>query len=264
MPYEHLPHAPITEAILDVRVRSRPNLSAAEFRELTPQLKPELPVVGEMRHVTASFQFGPGAIPGSSGTTPASRSLAPWPTAANLRQGHGLDGLLFKSQDGKDVAQFRVDGFSLNRLAPYQDWDHWFPRFKRLWAAYVQVARPVAAVRIAARCINQFPVQPGTRLEDYLTAPPATPAGLPQNLRAFQFRTLVTDDAMPGLSLGMVQALHLGPDGRTLQLVLDIDAFSVGEFSLDNVLNGFEPLHELRNRAFFRSLTPATIARFRG
>lgn len=220
--FEHLPRAPITEAVLAVQVRARANLAASVFKELAAELQPEFPVVENQSSV---------------------------------------DGYRFWSADRLDLAQFRVDGFALNRLKPYMGWDRWFPTFRRLWALYSRVAAPLSALRVSARCINQVPVMPNESLEHYLTAPPHVPDGLPNTLVGFLTRVDVTDAGDPSRSVSMVQGLQVGAAGP--QILLDVDAYSAGDFPVDAVIGAFDALHELRNRAFFNSFTREARAQFR-
>jgi uncharacterized protein (TIGR04255 family) len=250
MSFENLPRAPITEAILDVRVRARSDVDVHEFRALSERIGNHFPKIGERRQFTTSFRLGPGGGGSEATDAPENRDL-------------GVDGFFFSSADGLDVAQFRVDGFSLNRLRPYTGWAQWFPVFDRLWNLYREAAKPLSVVRLGARCINQFPVSREGVLEDYLTTPPRVPDGLPNKFTDFLTRVSTQTDGDPPLSLNLVQASQLAPDGRSVQILLDVDAFVNGEFDADATARMFEPLHELRNRAFFNSLTPQTIANFR-
>lgn len=242
--HRYLPRSPISEAILDVQVEARDGFRGVELAILKEQLREEFPTVAERRRFQATF--GPSA----AGPMPAK--------TADL----GLDGYLFTSADGKDVTQMRVDGFTLNRLAPYQGWSEWFPRFVRLWELYAKTAKPLRAVRLAARCINVVPIRPDTQLDEYLVKPPDAPDGLPSLLKSLVWRAELSAGGEPERQLALVQILQPAPNGQGFQLILDIDAFIIGDVPIAEVARSFDPLHILRNEAFFRSLTPKTIAGF--
>ena len=106
----HLQNAPITEAIIDFRVKARPDLRAEDFAGVKDQLSNRLPKLEEMRGLQATFQVLKG-----KGQPPLVQDL-------------GLQGYFFKSQDEKVIAQFRIDGFTLNRLRPYTSWEDIFPQ----------------------------------------------------------------------------------------------------------------------------------------
>ena len=48
----------------------------------------------------------------------------------------GVDGYLNWSSDEKQVTQFRLDGFSFNRLRPYTGWETCYPEVMRRWAFF--------------------------------------------------------------------------------------------------------------------------------
>src|SRR5439155_19957410 len=102
----------------------------------------------------------------------------------------GFQGSRFDATDGKTVAQFRSDGFTLNRLKPYEDWRTLWNEAKRLWLVYVEHVKPVGVTRLALRYINelQLPLEPGEDFALYLAAPPNIPAELPQHLSDFAVR----------------------------------------------------------------------------
>lgn len=241
--FDHLPRAPITEAILDVQVRARSDFEASAFKALQAELNEEFPRLTERRHFVARFEIAGGVH------SREDKEL-------------GLDGYVFWSADGLDAVQFRVDGFALNRLKPYPGWNSWFPRFVRLWDLYCKIAKPSAVARVGSRCINQVPIEGSKSLDDYLAAPPAIAKGLPDNLKAFLSRIELSDGGQPEMLLNLVQGLQIGPDGQSPQVLLDIDAFCVGDFALTEVVPLLERLHVSRNSAFFRSLTPTAIQRF--
>src|SRR5579859_7697680 len=105
----HLREAPITEAIIDFRVKSRAGLDPAVFSGVRPSLADRFPRLNEQRGGKITFEFAPGAA-----TPPVTEDL-------------GLQGLFFRSADEKMIAQFRTDGFTLNRLRPYTSWNELFP-----------------------------------------------------------------------------------------------------------------------------------------
>lgn len=61
-----------------------------------------------------------------------------------------LIGYRFISSDSKQVAQFRVDGFTFNRLAPYTAWNEIVPQVFELWGHYTRTAQPQMIVRVCS------------------------------------------------------------------------------------------------------------------
>ncbi|MGQ0813450.1 MAG: hypothetical protein ACT4O1_03195, partial [Gemmatimonadota bacterium] len=54
----HLARAPITEAIFDIRVKARKELSPDSFRDLVATYAPEFPIVEERRGFQVVFEMG--------------------------------------------------------------------------------------------------------------------------------------------------------------------------------------------------------------
>ena len=96
---KHLPRAPITEAVIDFRARLDANFEVNKFKAL------EAAVGYDRPEEMTSFQFGFHQLPGQ---TPQTHQV-------NL----GTVGWRFTSSDKKKVVQFRKDGFTFSRLAPY-------------------------------------------------------------------------------------------------------------------------------------------------
>lgn len=243
--YPHLSKAPITEAVFDIRVRARAELKASEFEQLHTKL-PQYPGKNAQRAFEASFEVGPGGL---------SKQGAKVSDAIGYR---------FESADKKQLVQFRLDGFTFNKLAPYSSWDELLPVVLDLWQLYAATARPHEVVRVALRYINHIELP--ASLEDFdevMTAPPPVPKPFPQLVSQFLTRVSVHDHQL-GHSAHVAQALPpaAGPPGN---LILDIDAFHERELSLDanNIKRVLASLHDFKNRLFFASLTPATVERYR-
>src|SRR5439155_20169394 len=147
----HLQNAPITEAIIDFRVKTRSDLRAEDLATVKDRLSNRLPKVEEMRGLQATIQVLKG-----QGQPPVVQDL-------------GLQGYFFKSQDEKVISQFRIDGFTFNRLRPYTSWEDIFPQAMELWRLYLEVAKPLAVMRLAVRYINHILLPPGAeKFENYL------------------------------------------------------------------------------------------------
>jgi len=241
----HLKNAPITEAIIDFRVQARPDFHAENFAALKASIGTRFPNVVERRGFEATF----GMVKGK-GQPPAVKEL-------------GLQGYFFKSEDGKTIAQFRVDGFTFNRLQPYTTWAELFPQAIDLWQLYSETAKPVIATRLALRYINRLPLPSGRiEFETYLRTAPVVPPELPQNVSAFLTRITIHDAAQ--VSAHISQALEWDPQTQRPSVILDIDAFKEGEFAPSDqaITDTFETLHSLKNNIFFNSVTDECLRQF--
>ena len=139
----HLQHAPITEALVDLR--SAPTVDFTQAGVLD-RLKKAL-----------SDRYSKHSQRGAFEALVEVRHGQPQVPKATDR---GLHGHFFESSDGCDIAQFRVDGFTYNRLAPYTDGGAVIKEALRLWNLHVEVARPNVVIDIDAFQIGEFDVSP--------------------------------------------------------------------------------------------------------
>lgn len=235
----YLSRAPIAEALVDFHAQLPESVSIADFRQIAEAEKGRYPNGGVIREISATLKL----------TTEA----------------HDQDvkrddiGVRIETADRKTVAQFRINGFTLNRLAPYTKWSEIYPEAIRLWKLYVVVAKPSIVPRLATRYVNRLRLPgPVVELGDYLTSPPVVPTGLPQALQSFLTR-LVIHDSEIGHSAIITQGYE--PDlehPESVSVLLDIDAFRMAEVRSDDfaAIDGiFDRLHDFKNNIFFGSIT---------
>jgi uncharacterized protein (TIGR04255 family) len=161
-----LTNAPITEAIIDFRIEPEKEFPLDKLSELKNKIGGIYPKHEPRNLIESRFEIEPSQRQISQST-----------------KEKGLYGFFFKSEDEKTITQFRVNGFTFNRLKPYTSWDMIFSEAKRLWNFYVDIICPELVTRIAVRYINHMnlpltaPVEGFSR---YLTAPPPVPGDLPK------------------------------------------------------------------------------------
>jgi len=236
----HLKNAPIREALIDFRVRAEAEPSVLE--ECTKAFAAEYPKRLELHRGQFGFSFNEGNV------TPLPANRALW--------GYRVD-----SADGRQVAQFRVDGFTFSRLPKYETFDRMREEARQLWERYSACLRPEAITRVAVRYINVMELPAGGfPLTEFLTAPPALPAALPQALTSF-LKRVVFQDPETTASVILTQAFEgAAGDGR-YPVTLDIDAFKDREFEVNDVgvWDYLEELRNLKNYVFFESITERTV-----
>lgn len=242
----HLENAPITEAIVDFRVRAKPDLDVNVFKSLQGELRERYSEMKEIKAFEAEIQFdSQGAVRPSV-------------------KHHGIIGFRFSTNDGLDVAQFRLDGFTCNRLKPYTSWEQIFPTVRELWGRYVSVARPSIVTRLALRYINRIELPAEfDGYDEFMTAPPPIPDALPDRVIKFFTRVTIRDEEHK-LDAHITQALETHQTSNKRNLLLDIDAFrDFSENGLavdsDEIRITFDLLHSFKNRIFFKSCTDQTI-----
>lgn len=244
----HLKNAPITEAIVDIRVKARPDLNVVILDEPAEMLAAGFPEKAEQRVFTTTVHFG--AKSGSQSTE------------------HDLRGYMFRSEDTLNVVQFRVDGFTFSRLRPYTSWNSVWSQALDFWRKYQKIALPVAITRMALRYINHItlPSKP-FELEEVLRCPPPVPKELGATIA--RFTTRVTIQATNArLAAHVSQAIEPKPDHDGTTLILDIDAFRQAELLLEEddveaqIEETFGELREFKNEIFFASLSETVIRGF--
>jgi uncharacterized protein (TIGR04255 family) len=241
----HLPNAPIVEALIDFRVQVSPDFNVSLFTGVRSELASTYPEDAPVRSVQATLGLEDGQV------------VQPGAVVSDL-------GLMFKSADGCEVVQFRINGFTFNRLRPYTSWEDVFPRALHLWHRYVEIVQPVQVTRLAVRYINRIILPlPIRDFGDYMVAPPQIPDGLPQTLRAFLTRVVI-HDAEADYSAIVTHALEPSIEPDSVILLLDIDAHKEGIFEAMNsdVERTFQALRHFKNQIFFKSLTPQTLRMF--
>ena len=238
----HLRNAPITEALIDFRVKARAGFRPQEFRGLRARLSDRFPNVNERRGLQATFPM----------------------TLGQVGQDPYLQGYFFKTSDEKTIAQFRTDGFTFNRLRPYTSWEDLFPQAMELWRLYSSISKPDVITRLAVRYINRIVLPLGeVTFEAYLRAAPVVPPELPQYLSSFLTRVTI-HDPKTDIAAHVAQALEASAQGRQSAVILDIDAYKPSEFSTDDpaIEQILGQLRAFKNLIFFHSLTDDALREF--
>lgn len=235
----HLRNAPITEALIDIQVTPREGLTFTQLKSAIDGSDFGYYVKSPISEGTFSFTLASDGQPS---------------TAAESEQ----IGLRLHSADEKYVAQFRLTGFTLSRLRPYETWENLLEEAKRLWTVYVKCLAPTHVVRIATRFINnlQLPLEPGASFQTYINKLIDVPEEVPQGVEAFFQRFRLVD---PGTGARVILTLALDGMGadRPAPIILDVDAFIAAKKDPKNgeLWTVLERLRELKNRSFFGTIT---------
>lgn len=243
----HLDKAPITEAIVDFRVKAKPDLDVGVFKSLQSELSEQYPEMREISVIEAQFQYGSQGV----------KQSVKRPESIGYR---------FTTSNGLNIAQYRLDGFTFNRLKPYTSWEEISSTVREHWSRYVRVAIPNAVTRLALRYINRIELPSEfDGYDEFMTAPPPIPGELQARVTKFLTRVIIRDEKHK-LDAHITQALEAHQVGDKRNLLLDIDTFrDFSEKSLEidseEIHETFDLLHLFKNRIFFESLTEQTISR---
>jgi len=241
--FEHLPNAPIVEAVIHWRARAEKQLEPDELlRHLKAKL-PDYPNVQGQQEVDVGAEFGPDG--------------------ATLRQRQTWHGFRFESDDKKQVAQYTRNGFVFSRLAPYEDWNSFATEAKRLWNIYHTLAEPSEIQRLGVRFIDLIPVDP-SEVVSLLTLPPRSPAAFKLPINAFLHQTKFDIPGHP-YELNVVQTLQppAPPKVKSHGLILDLDVGTTRPIQFNDVDIRLQHMQWIKNKAFFSLLTELACKRFR-
>lgn len=241
--FPHLSKAPIVEALIDFRVRPKKGIGPKELAAMHGRIKDRYPTSKAIRELQTRFEVKEGEAPQQS--------------VEQKERGYR-----FESTDGRYVLQVRVDGFTLSRLKPYEDWEALIDETQSIWRRYVELLDPESVIRVATRFINrvEIPVPMG-KFEEFFTAPPVVPKGLPEFVSEY-FSRVVINDPNTGAMVIFTQALEpIGPSADVVPYLVDIDVFKEDTFGVasEELWKLLAEFRSLKNRAFFASLTPKTV-----
>jgi len=230
-------NAPISEAILDIRVTLPPYVEVQRLASFQNPIRARYPL---SRRRTA--------LPTDVGLREGGVQVVPSTTVS--------DGYLFSTEDRLQTVQVRMDGFTFNRLKPYDRWTTFRDEARALWALYREVARPERVTRLALRYINRIAIPlPITDFSEWVRTTPEIAPGLPQNLQSFFMRLEIPYEPIGGLAI--VTETIERPEGNRLPFLLDINVITRGDLSTDDpyVWDAFDRLRDFKNEIFFKSVT---------
>lgn len=248
--FPHLSRAPIVEAVIDLRTRAE---TPWEESDVTSKLKvslPDYPNVASVRAFSLNMSF-------QLGSAISAQPMAGEPSHA---EGHdrGWIGVRCTSRDGLNIATFTRDGFALSRLRPYENWVQFRDEAMRLWAIHAAAAGVSEVARLAVRFINRLEIpRVGLDFGDYLDGLGDSPGHLPS--AGFMYHDVL---AVPGhpYQVNVVRTTQPSEaaDLTMLALILDVDAFHPEPFRGERrtIEQKLAHLHWLKNRVFFKSVTP--------
>ena len=242
----YLSNAPIKEAILDIRAKLPASVDTARLLSLQPKVAEQYPNKQERRKWEGEIRLGEHAQPETRSTV------------------NEVDGYLFRSSDDTRIVQYRLDGFTFNRLKPYDNWAAFRDEAERLWSIYIEAATPEQITRIALRYINQMLIPgPIINFDDYLTAGPVVPEKLPQQVSSFVTRVVIHEPQIRASAV-ITQAFEKIIEPDIVPIILDIDVIKVAQLDLDygQMWESFEALRSFKNSIFFESITEKTAELF--
>ena len=117
--YPILTNAPITEALIDIRVKLPSDFDVKNISAIYESIKDQYPEKQE--RIKSEVKIEPKA----EEKVKASKLI--------------IDGYRYVSSDKKQIMQARLDGFTVSRLHPYIKWEELRDEALRLWQLYKDI-----------------------------------------------------------------------------------------------------------------------------
>lgn len=236
-------HAPIREALIDLRVAPEIN-ATAELLAVKQRLRGAFPTATELTQVRHQFKVG-----------------SPQAALHDVRQ----VGFALHSEDKKRIVQARANGFAYSQLKPYDSWQVLLDGARAAWGDYVELASPTSVIRWSLRYINRIELPhrnfPGFAkyLRTFLTLGP----GIPEAVSGLFMRFVIPQET--GSAAVVTIAIdEVGTTNDVIPVILDIDVSGEGKLDPHDaaIWQRLGEHREVKNTIFYGSLTPEALELF--
>lgn len=235
-------NAPITEAVIEIRVQPPTSVDSAALQGLAQSLKADFPKQAPMQFVA----MGIAQKPDQKFQPSISQSVV---------------GVRLSKTDDSRVLQIRHEGFAYSHMPPYTDWATFRGEAQLLWKRYRNIYPDAKLTRCALRYINRIDI-PEPRIEpyDYFGLYPKVPEALPQQ----DVIGITLNLRMPQKDLQCVasiqQALSEPVKPGHISIILDIDIFrlQIEDWNDDATWAFLEKLRDRKNEIFEACITART------
>jgi uncharacterized protein (TIGR04255 family) len=237
-------NAPITEAIIDLRVELPAGTRLPELEYVHKRIKDDYPTKIERKLATGSIEVGLRV----SATAQAEQI-----------------GFAFTSADKKQTALSLLSGFTFGRQKPYESWDPFRDEARRVWGFYRAIAKPTKVTRLAIRNINRIDIPKAyVELKDYFRTSPEISPDLPQQMDSFFMQAQLS---FPDLdSIAIINQTAIPPSvSQTVSIILDIDLQRGQNVPQDEdaIWACFEELRTKKDEIFEACITDASRELFK-
>lgn len=241
-------NAPITEAILDIKARLPDGADLTIFDEFQENIKARYKDRKTKHSFETEFRFSPG----KDETTP-------------IVPKEKIEGYLFHSNNENKIVQAKLDGFTFNKLKPYENWEKFHSEARELWELFSKIVKPISVDRIALRYINRIEIPfPFDDFSEYILTNPQIAPELPQSLSHFLMRIEIPNNEIGAIAI-ITQTMQKPTESQKLPLIFDIDVIKTGNYSgkESEMWKDFNLLRQFKNEIFFKSITEKTKELFK-
>ncbi len=244
-----LEHPPIIEAVLDLNCDMPPAFDLEALAEVAKErFSGSYPLARKQVVEQHEVRVDPEAV-------------------ANYSSRHEIGALQFLHDDEKQIVQVRREGYSFNRLAPYEGLDTYLPEVRRTWSIFREMTGPVQIRQITLRFINRIllPLTGGQlAIADYFGIGPELPGGDALKLTGFVRRDSGVEVATGNqVNVGL---LSQRAERDALPVIFDIEAYRMSGIDPEDwrqIEETILSLRMLKNMIFERTLTEKCLNLFR-
>jgi uncharacterized protein (TIGR04255 family) len=244
--FEHLPGAPIAEALIHWRARAGKTLTAESFQTALTDRLTDYPAPKRQHQLQVGAEIAE--------------------SESSVQQRQVWHGVRFESENKLHVAQFTRNGFVFSRLKPYTNWEDFVAEAIRLWDFYVEFAEPPEIERLGVRFINVISLDPAEELANVLASPPVAPTSMRLPVGEFMHQTKF-DIPDHDYSLNVIQTIQQSAltGDEPSNLILDLDVFTnqTPAATDENLKERLADMRWIKNKAFFTFLTESVLSRFK-
>ena len=193
--------APITEAIIEIRVKPAPSVTVASCKPIFEEIRDQFSEVKDL--VMMQAEIGP---------------------QIEAHAVQSVVGYVLRSDRLQQIVTVTPDKFAFSQLRPYDRWEAFLPACRHLWDVYVASLRPEKITRVGTGFVNRIEIpMPVADLRDYFRTVPEISPDMQQEL-AGAFLQL----QLPQKDIGCMAVLNeavLQASASTVPVILDIDVF---------------------------------------
>ncbi len=239
---KHYKSAPITEAVIEIRVQPAARVDTAAQQQLVETLKTDFPKQAPMQFLEMGIAQRPGQ-------------------ALQQRFSQSVIGVRLSKADDSRVLQIRGDGFAYSHMAPYTNWLTFRGEAKPLWERYRELCRNAKLTRCALRYINRIDI-PELRVEpkDYFRLYPKIPDVLPQqDVLGMNFSLqMPQQDLLCMAKIGQVVGEPVKPGHISFILDVDIYRLQIEDWDDEAAWTFLDKLRIRKNEIFEACITDRT------
>lgn len=236
--YPIYPNAPIVESVFDIQVEQSEGVTIEQIETFHNYVKDRFPKVEKRAKGQARVRIS------EQGPSLDSPSV-------------NLMGFRYSSDLEKKIVQARLDGFSFNKLKPYESWEAFSSEAHQLWDLYTKIAQPIKIKRMALRYINRIEIPlPISDFKEYILTIPEIAPTLPQGLANFLMMLVIPNPEIRATAV-INEVMEEVTVQQTLPLIFDIDVFKIVNYNInyDELWKEFDQLRVFKNDIFFNSMT---------